>query len=82
MVSVNVPLTCKPRRQVFVASHEASVGDQEFFLFSWTLVLCDLLLLLYLLAISLFILLLGSGLTTNVVINTLFRSGEGSLGGW
>jgi hypothetical protein len=60
---------------MFVASHHDSAGNQEFMLVSWKLLLCDVLLALYLLVISLFILLLGTDLTTNVVVNTLFRCG-------
>jgi hypothetical protein len=60
---------------VFVASHHDSAGNQEFFLFSWKLLLCDLILAIYLFFISLFILLLGADLTTNVVVNTLCRCG-------
>ena len=47
---------------------------QEFFLFSWRLVACDLLLALYLLFISFFTILLGANVTTNVVTNSLLRS--------
>jgi hypothetical protein len=40
---------------------------------SWTLLVCDVILVLYLLVVSLFILLVGTDITTNVVTNALIR---------
>jgi hypothetical protein len=58
---------------LFVAAPADHVAGQEYFLFSWRLVACDLVLALYLLAVSFFVVLLGADITTNVVTNALFR---------
>jgi hypothetical protein len=47
------------------------VVGQEFMLFSWKLVLCDAFIMLYVLIITTYLLLLGSNLTTNVVISAI-----------
>jgi hypothetical protein len=65
--------------QVFVAASDDRAADQELFLFSWRLVLCDVVLGLYLFVISVFILAVGADLTTNVVINVVCR--WGGMGG-
>ena len=59
--------------QLFVAELQENSVGQEFLLFSWKLVLCDLALAFYLLFISFFILLLGQDVTTNVVETALFK---------
>jgi hypothetical protein len=46
---------------------------QDFFLFSWTLVMVDLVIVVLLLVVSLFLLLIGSSLTTATVVNTLVK---------
>jgi hypothetical protein len=47
------------------------VVGQEFMLFSWRLVLCDAFIMFYILVITAYLLLLGSNLTTNVVVSAL-----------
>jgi hypothetical protein len=49
-----------------------AVAGQEFILFSWRLVMCDAFIMLYILIITFYLLLLGSNLTTNVVISAVF----------
>jgi hypothetical protein len=51
--------------------HPTEAG-QEFILFSWKLVLCDLFVLLYVLTVSLYILLVGTSVTTPTVISAIF----------
>jgi hypothetical protein len=51
--------------------HSAEAG-QEFILFSWKLVLCDLFVLLYVLTVSMYILLVGTSVTTPTVISAIF----------
>ena len=51
--------------------HSAEAG-QEFILFSWMLVLCDLFILLYVLTVSLYILLVGTSVMTPTVISVVF----------
>jgi hypothetical protein len=49
------------------------VVGQDFFLFSWTLVMVDLFISLILLVVSLFLLLIGSSLSTATVVNTFVK---------
>jgi hypothetical protein len=51
-----------------------TVAGQEFVLQSRRLVLCDAFVVLYILVITIYLLLLGSNLTTDVVISALLRS--------
>jgi uncharacterized iron-regulated membrane protein len=47
-------------------------AGQEFILFSWKLLVCDLFIALYVLAVSVYIILIGCNVTTPVVISALF----------
>jgi hypothetical protein len=47
------------------------VVGQEFLLFSWKLVLCDVIIAIYVLSVSLFVLLLSADINSNVVISAL-----------
>jgi hypothetical protein len=47
-------------------------AGQEFILFSWKLVLCDLFVLLYVLTVSLYILLVGTSVRTPTVVSAVF----------
>jgi hypothetical protein len=44
---------------------------QEFILWSWTLVVCDLFIALYVLSVSFYVLLLGINITTDIVISAI-----------
>jgi hypothetical protein len=78
--------------QLFVAEVHKHMAGQEYFLFSWRLIACDLVstcpgrphscllpvspaqvLIVYLFWLSSYALLIGSDLTTNVVVNALLR---------
>jgi hypothetical protein len=61
------------RLQLFVADASGHATTQERFLFSWRLLLIDLVLLSYLLLITFVALLLGINATVNVVGCALFR---------
>jgi hypothetical protein len=71
-------LTSRAYYRLFIAELDNHTAGQDYFLFSYTLMACDLLLALYLFCLSTYALLIGSSLTTNVVINACFRlvSGE------
>jgi hypothetical protein len=47
-------------------------AGQEFILFSWKLVACDFFIALYVLFVSAYVIILGSSITTPVVISGIF----------
>jgi hypothetical protein len=52
-------------------SRRRAVVGQEFILWSWTLVVCDLFIALYVLSVSFYVLLLGINITTDIVISAI-----------
>jgi hypothetical protein len=66
------------RRELTSPCHSAEAG-QEFILFSWKLVLCDLFVLLYVLTVSLYILLVGTSVTTPTVISAIFTCAQSDV---
>jgi hypothetical protein len=64
---------------MWLAVHDArrAVVGQEFVLFSWRLVLCDAFIMLYILVATLYLVLLGSDLTTDAVISAIMRWRDG-----
>lgn len=59
--------------QFFVAEAQEEVAGQQYFLFSWRLLLCDALLSVYLLFVSLLAFLLALNVTPNIVANAILK---------
>jgi hypothetical protein len=56
-----------------VAEAPEEVAGQQFYLFSWRLLLCDALLSIYLLFVSLMAFLLALNVTPNIVANAILK---------
>ncbi len=59
--------------QIFVAEAREELAGQQYFLFSWRLLLCDTLLTVYLLFVSLMAFLLALDVTPNIVANAILK---------
>jgi hypothetical protein len=59
--------------QFFVADAQEEVAGQQYYLFSWRLLLCDALLSIYLLFVSLMAFLLALNVTPNIVANAIIK---------
>lgn len=59
--------------QIFVAEAREELAGQKHYLFSWRLLLCDLLLSVYLLFVSLIVFLLALDVTPNIVANAILK---------
>jgi hypothetical protein len=56
-----------------VADAQEEVAGQQYYLFSWRLLLCDAILSVYILFVSLLAILLALNVTNNTVANAFFK---------